>query len=375
LVYDIKVAYLNEIYKTCDYLTGIDIINDHIHSEDIEVVLFNIDFFNYIDNLFINRINSKFKVLFSHDDATLHYRNVVTAVSTRVNSIIVADPVSVLKYRSVGVNSFFLPLEGGAIYKFSEDIEVKDIDILFIGSLLKADRRSFIDAIEKRGFSVLVAGGEVSSLSYAELISLMTRAKIVLNLSKSSELHRNNPEGYLVYKYEFKGRVLEAGLSGSLCLSEYSPSMELLFQDNTMPMFKNLDECILQLDVLLNDKKLYQRSLETFISKCKELRPSCLIKSYEITAPAQGLNFKCPPLSYLIESVVSRPIFNAEFKVVCMNIAALVYDLISMRLGVLTMTYIFCVLISRLISFFFEKARVTIYYSFRYLWLKLRNQF
>lgn len=358
LIYNVKVAYVNEVYQKYDYLSGINEINQIIHANGIEVVLFNIDFFNYIDNLFVGRINSRFKILFSHDDVTLHYRNVVTTLLTKVNSIIVADPISVLKYKSVGVNAFFLPLEGGNIYENRKNIEVKDFDIVFIGSLLKADRYSFVEAIKRNGFSVLVAGGEISSLSYQELTQLMARAKIILNFTKSAELNKNSSDGFLAYKYEFKGRVLEAGFSGSLCLSEYSPSMELLFPDDSIPMFKNLHECTLLLDKLLNNEYLYQCTRDKFIAQCQLLRPSSLIKRMDLLLPVGGGNIKYIPVNYLIESIVSRPILNRNVKITYENLRVVIRDLNDLDIGCVNKIYVFGVIVTYVIMGIFRRLKI-----------------
>ena len=68
---------------------------------------------------------------------------------------------------------------------------------------------------------------------------MISKSKIVLNLSKSRSESVKNYSSENIYKffYQFKGRILIAGLNGALCVSEYSPGQELIFNDNEIPFF------------------------------------------------------------------------------------------------------------------------------------------
>ena len=49
-----------------------------------------------------------------------------------------------------------------------------------------------------------------------------------------------------VYKfhYHLKGRIIQSGLCGTLCVSEYSPGQEVIFNENDLPTFQSKEECL-----------------------------------------------------------------------------------------------------------------------------------
>jgi hypothetical protein len=53
--------------------------------------------------------------------------------------------------------------------------------------------------------------------------------------------------------FQFKGRIIEAGLCRTACISEYSPAIPLLFGKGEVPMFRNPEECVQMIEELLSD--------------------------------------------------------------------------------------------------------------------------
>ena len=70
------------------------------------------------------------------------------------------------------------------------------------------------------------------------------------------------------YYYQMKGRVCFIGMCNSLCLSEYSPSNELIFNNNEMPYFKNKEDCLKIIQKLIKDDLLLRKTTEQYREKC-----------------------------------------------------------------------------------------------------------
>ena len=83
-----------------------------------------------------------------------------------------------------------------------------------------------------------------------EIIELINRSKIVLNLSFSNSF-RDYDSFFPISDNEinaslltFKGRFLHAGLCKTVCISDYAPSIGLIYSEEEIPTFSNIDECI-----------------------------------------------------------------------------------------------------------------------------------
>ena len=64
-----------------------------------------------------------------------------------------------------------------------------------------------------------------------------------------------------------------AGLSNSLCISQYSPSIDLMY-DGELPVFNNKEECLKKIRLYLNDKNLLKEATEKFRKKGLEYEDS-----------------------------------------------------------------------------------------------------
>ena len=285
-LFHVETVYLRDKIRLLGMKACIKAVNEQIASDDIQVAFFNVDFFPFVDFTFIRKIQVNYKWMFSGDDPTHHLHNSITALHAGVDGVIVSDPVSRLKYKSLGISSLFLPLEGGTIYKQGPPGTKKQIDVLFIGSSQKADRQVFLDALTKDGINVRVEGGETSSLTYEAMVGLLQRAKIVLNFSKNTVIKTQSIEP-LIYDYllEWKGRILEAGLCGSLCVSEYAPSLELVFLEGEIPFFRSPQDCVAVVRQLLADPSLLASTTDKFVARCKQLNPNNLIGHFELSKP------------------------------------------------------------------------------------------
>jgi len=271
--YVTKHLYLNEL-KNNNYIETIKEINKFIKNENIEIIVFDVDYFKFINLFFINNINCKTKILWTGDDLELHEMNAITASACDI--VLSACPLSVLKYREKGFESFYLDGENTKLPKDQNDNTERDIDVLFFGDLKSAPyRKEFLDYIVNKGIKLKNVGHDQLKigLSADELSKLILRSKIVLNLSRTRTTSVKNFTSKNVYKfyYQLKGRVLMAGLHGAACVSEYSPGQEIFFNKEQIFSFYTKEECVEILKKILDDKKLLAQYTKNFTSRVLEL--------------------------------------------------------------------------------------------------------
>jgi hypothetical protein len=270
--YETEHLYINE-YENKNFTQIVENINNLIKSKNIEIVVFDVDYFKFINFFFIEKIISKKKILITGDDFELHEMNAITA--SACDLVLSACPLSVLKYKEKGYEAHFIHFENS---KINKNINMKkDIDVLFFGAL-SPDRKEFLNYIEKEGIKLKNAGHEEAAegITEEELLKLVSRSKIVLNFSKSrtKDVKSFSSENVFNFYYQFKGRIILAGLSGTACISEYSPGQELLFKGDEMVNFFTKNECVSILKKKLKDDDLLRKYTEKFASKieflCKE---------------------------------------------------------------------------------------------------------
>ena len=109
----------------------------------------------------------------------------------------------------------------------------------------------------------------IVGLPQDELIKLISKSKIILNLSKSRTTSVRNYASENIYKfyYQFKGRIIMAGLNGVACVSEYSPGQELFFTEDEVPTFFTKEECVKVLKKILENDELLAKYTNKFTSK------------------------------------------------------------------------------------------------------------
>ena len=267
--YDTEYLYISN-YKNKNFVEIIYEINNLIKLKNIKIVFFDVDYFKFINSFFIDKINSEKKILWTGDDFELHEMNAITASSCDL--VLSHCPLSVLKYREKGYKAHVLHGVDGKINKGNDN--KKEIDVLFFGHLTP-DRKEILDYIAKEGISLKNVGHEehIVGLPKEELLKLISKSKIVLDLSKSktSSVKSFTSENIYKFYYQMKGKVVEAGLNGAACVSEYSPGLELLFNEEEIPIFYTKEECVKILKKLLNNDELLSKYKNKFTSKACSL--------------------------------------------------------------------------------------------------------
>ena len=263
--FDTEFLYINN-FKNKNFTEIVNDINNLIKSKNIEIVVFDVDYFKFMNFFFIEQINSKKKIIMIGDDAGLHEFHSITA--SACDLVLNSDPLAVLKYSEKGYKALFFQFESTKLNKNNES--KKEIDVLFYGHIT-SDRKGILDYITKEGISLKNVGHEdnISMLPKDELLNLISKSKIVLNLSKTRTTVVQNYASESIYKfyYQLKGKIIVAGLNGAACVSEYSPGQELLFSEEEVPTFFTKEECAKILKKLLNNNELLAKYTNKFTSK------------------------------------------------------------------------------------------------------------
>ncbi len=266
--YETDYLYLSD-FKDKNFENVISEINKVIDKKKIDITVFDVDYFKFTNFFFIEKIICKKKILITGDDFDLHEMNSITA--SACDLVLSACPLSVLKYKEKGYESYFISFEPG---KINENSNSKDIDVLFFGALSE-DRKEILKYISEQGISLKNVGHEEGDfgLDEKELFKLISKSKIVLNLSKSrsKSVKSFTSESIFNYNYHFKGRIIMAGLNGAACVSEYSPGQELFFNNQQLPSFYTKEECVTILKKMLSDEQILSKYTNQFVSRSKEL--------------------------------------------------------------------------------------------------------
>ena len=264
--FNTTILYISDYLNKNNY-TIAKKINSTIKEKNISIVLFEGDHISIFDLKFIRLIDDNVKKgLFLQDDYMYHYINRITA--SECDFVLTGCPLSVLKFQELGYNSFFLPVESdGTIFKNYG--EKKKHDVLFFGRV-KNNRSEITKYLKEKGIKVFECGPYDSISDTPEkLAKLINKSKIVLNFTESDNTKKkHNPYSFFKYSYEMKGRVYFTGLCETLCISEYSPPNELLFDDNELPHFFNKEDCLnIITDFLSNNLKL-ENATKKYSQKC-----------------------------------------------------------------------------------------------------------
>ena len=266
--YDTEYLYISD-YKNKNFTEIINETNNLIKSKSIDIIVFDVDYFKFINFFFIDRIHGRKKILVTGDDTDQHEMNSITA--SACDLVLSHCPLSVLKYKEKGHESHMINFE---ISNLKRSKNQKDIDVLFFGNLT-SDRKEFLDYIVNEGISLKNVGHREHAvgLPQDELIKLISKSKIVLNLSKTKTTSVINYASESIYQfhYQFKGRISLTGLIGTMCVSEYSPGQEIIFKEDELPTFFTKEECVQILKKLLKDDVLLEKYTNKFTSKVYEL--------------------------------------------------------------------------------------------------------
>ena len=266
--YDTEHLYISD-YNNKNFAEIVDDINNLIKSKNIEIVVFDVDYFKFINFFFIEKINGKKKIIVTGDDFDQHEMHSITACICDL--VLSHCPLSVLKFKEKGHEAYMINFE---ISNIKNNKNQKEIDVLFFGNVTQ-DRKEFLDYLVREDIPLKNVGHQehVVGLPKDELIKLISKSKIILNFSKSKTDSVLNYSSGSIYRfhYQFKGRVTLSGLIGTLCVSEYSPGQEIIFKEDELPTFFTKEECVKILKKLLTNNELLEKYTNKFTAKVHEL--------------------------------------------------------------------------------------------------------
>ncbi len=266
--YKIKIIYISDYLKINNQNIAKN-INEIINKEKISLVLFQGDGLSIININFIRSINNSVKKgIFSWDDPMYHHLNRITA--SACDFVLSGCPISVLKFQELGYKALFLPVESSSSV-FKDLKEKKIYDVLFFGRQ-KNNRSKYLQYLKKNNIKVLECGpyDEISN-TFEKLNKLINQSKIILNFTEQdNSKYSYNPLTSFKYQYTLRGRVYFTGLCGSLCVSEYDPSSELIFKNNELPYFTNENECLSIIRQYLSDESKLVEATKKYNNKCMD---------------------------------------------------------------------------------------------------------
>jgi hypothetical protein len=247
-------------------------INSIINEKNIFSVYFQGDYLSLINHHFINKINCEKKFLMVTDDFDTHEVNSINSLA--VNSVIATDPIDVYNYKTKSLNAEFWFLEGSKKI-FYNTHEEKIYDVIFFGAL-KADRKEYLDFLISKKINVkIIEPSKYGFLQVEEIVTYINKSKIVLNFSKAGK--KNKFYSHKTYPFEYyniKGRIMMSALCDTFCLSENSPSLKIIYENNQIPTFKNKEEMYEKINFLLNNEKDFEKIKLNFINKLKKYEDS-----------------------------------------------------------------------------------------------------
>jgi len=247
-------------------------INSIINEKNIFSIYFQGDYLSLINHHFINKINCEKKFLMVTDDFDTHEVNSINSLA--VNSVIATDLIDVYNYKTKSLNAEFWFLEGSKKI-FYNTHEEKIYDVIFFGAL-KADRKEYLDFLISKKINVkIIEPSKYGFLQVEEIVTYINKSKIVLNFSKAGK--KNKFYSHKTYPFEYyniKGRIMMSALCDTFCLSENSPSLKIIYENNQIPTFKNKEEMYEKINFLLNNEKDFEKIKLNFINKLKKYEDS-----------------------------------------------------------------------------------------------------
>ena len=268
--YSLKVYYLDQFSY---FLKSkiIEEINNFINYSKVELVFFQGDYIDIVDVQFIKKIKVEKKILFLTDDFDTHEVNCINGYYCDL--VLSTCPLSVLRYKEKKINSYFLPLESNDKIFYDHAIK-KDVDVLFFGKI-KADRNNYIEKLKKINIKFEVIGdNEKNFLNTRDLSKIISKSKIIVNFSQSGQKNKFYSHATLPFSfYSMKGRPLMAGLCNTLCISEYSPAIELLFKKQ-VPFFYTPEEMVNLIKFYLSNPDMLKKKTTEFYQNSKKFSDS-----------------------------------------------------------------------------------------------------
>jgi spore maturation protein CgeB len=250
----VEYSYQNGIRNTEKH------IKDFISGKKIDIVISSPFAGNYqLSVEFYASLKNKTKIVFWMWDDEAYFDSHSKYYCQTADAVITTDYYSVFAYKKLGVSAiFFSDTRSKTIY-YPVEI-VKDIDVCFLGDCKKSDRMEYINFLIKNGISVETfgVGSKSGFVNWNEFSKIFSRSKINLNFTKLDKLSWINKDEPLLNRVrQNKGRPIEITLTQSFCLSEYAPSLNVMFEAGK------------EIDVFYDEEELLEKVKYYLSSDCR----------------------------------------------------------------------------------------------------------
>lgn len=273
----IDFFYLNNFFKNIASAKKIflyDLINDVVNFDEVSVIIFDLEFSLLLSPSDVKMISEKSGCIIfgiGMDDDRFHDLNRI--MYGAVNAVL-TFPLSVERYALIGKKAYaFFP--SFELVRAPEPNLLRNtdesIDVLFFG-LLKGKRKKTVAFLRSNGIDVVHPNFNTSD---ADLVDLIRRSKLVLNLSSGSPVSTSFDQ-FLPFSStreerfpvsQLKSRIFEVGSLGSLCVTDTFAGYSLSFPGGALPCAEG-DAALLELiNRLLSNSDLYNDTKSSFLKE------------------------------------------------------------------------------------------------------------
>jgi spore maturation protein CgeB len=216
------------------------------------------------------------RIIFMFFDDEMYLHSLSKYYAQVADGVITTDYYGSFYYEQIGIPcEVYFSGYSKEIY-YPKEVK-KDIDVSFVGNLLKQDRKAYVDYLENQGIYVETFGVGAKNyfLEESEFADIFSRTKINLNFTKTEmTLSYVTQEDPLSLKTrQNKGRPIEIALCGGFCLSEYAPTLGKVFEiGEQIDQFETKEELYAKVRYYLDHpdiaeamaQKAYQKALEDY---------------------------------------------------------------------------------------------------------------
>ena len=277
-------------------------ILDTVRSEGVRVVIcfpFATDF--QLSVPFYASLRQLTKVVFWLADDSTYFDAYSRYYAQAADLVVTSDPLAIDAYKRLGIRAL-LYFEVVANHLL-RPVEIhKDIDVLFVGDMSKPGRAEQLRFLKENGIDVRDFGiGSSGGLVPLDQISdYFCRSRIVLNFSRIAEpCWINSDEPLLSRVRQLNGRIIEVALTGSLCLSEFSPPLDSFFRiGEEIAVFHNKEDLLQKVRYYLSHPEERERIAGNALQRAKaEHEPDAALAAI-LKKVSAALTEPLPPVDY-----------------------------------------------------------------------------
>jgi hypothetical protein len=182
---------------------------------------------------FLEELSGKVQIVMNFFDTEYFFPSVDRYYAQVADLVILPDHLARFGYEHLGIPAHTsFALFDKEHYRRLE--RPKDIDVSFIGNVLQADRRDYVQFLKDNGIAVQTygVGSDNGFVSFEQMVDIFNRSRINLNFTSTS-----NSANYVVKVpsinqriRQSKGRPIEIALCGGFILSQNAPGIEHMFE-------------------------------------------------------------------------------------------------------------------------------------------------